>query len=453
MNRMRRGKLLEKMIIRSGQPLAGQISVSSAKNAVLPVIAASILGTERKSVIREVPALIDVYTIVEVLRSLQIKVHYDNGNLHINANQDLTTEAPYEYVRKMRASVLVMGPLLARCGQAKVALPGGCAIGSRPIDLHLKGFEALGASIEIGKGYVEAKVNGRLKGNKIYLDIPSVGATENIMMAATLAEGETVIEHAAQEPEIIDLAKYLNRMGAKIQGAGTDKIRIQGVESMIGAEHSIMPDRIEAGTHMIAAAITRSDIMIDRAKVDYLGPLVSLLEEMGVTINPTKTGVEVLASDRQLKSVDVTTMPYPGFPTDLQPQMMALLLTTKGSSVVKETVFENRFMHVDEFKKMNAKIRIDGRSAIVTGGAKLSGTKVSATDLRAGAALILAGLVADGYSEIYELEHIDRGYENILGKYVSLGADIVRLNEKGEEIEHSEVPAIQLKLSQPSFVS
>lgn len=425
---------MEKIVVHGGRPLTGNIRVSGAKNAVLPVIAASILGQTGKSIINEVPALDDVFTIIEVLKSLNVHTNYANGQLIVDASERLNTEAHYEYVRKMRASVLVMGPLLARNGHAKVSLPGGCAIGSRPIDQHLKGFEALGATITLENGCVEAHVDGRLTGNKIYLDIPSVGATENILMAATLAKGTTVIENAAEEPEIVDLANYLNAMGAKIRGAGTGTIRIEGVEELQGCHHTIIPDRIEAGTYMIAAAITRSNLFVEGAILQHLYPLVAKLTEMGVEIIEKDEGLQVNASDRTLKAVDVKTMPHPGFPTDLQPQMMALLLTADDDSVITETVFENRFMHVEEFKRMNADIKIEGRSAFLSGATQFQGAKVTSSDLRAGAALILAGLIADGHTEVYGLQHIDRGYDDIVGKLIACGANILRYDAEGKEV-------------------
>jgi UDP-N-acetylglucosamine 1-carboxyvinyltransferase len=441
---------LDKIIVRGGKRLAGSIRVSGAKNAVLPIIAASILGENTKSIIDEVPTLDDVFTISEVLRNLNVHVAFDQGRLIVDATNELLTEAPYEYVHKMRASVLVMGPLLARTGKAKVALPGGCAIGSRPIDQHLKGFEALGASIHLGNGFVEASVEGRLKGARLYLDTPSVGATENILMAATLAEGITIIENAAAEPEIVDLSLYLNSMGAKIQGAGTGTIRIEGVSALRGATHTVMPDRIEAGTYMIAAAMTRSNLFIEGAISHHLSPLISKLQEMGIEIQDNEEGVHVLAEGKNLTSVDVKTMPHPGFPTDLQPQMMALLCTVKGSSVLTETVFENRFMHVEEFKRMNAQIKIEDRSAFLEGETVFQGTKVSATDLRAGAALILCGLIAEGDTEINALHHIDRGYDGIVGKLVAIGADIERISEAAEKAKEDSV-VTNIKVSQASF--
>lgn len=446
---------MEKIIVRGGKRLSGEIRVSGAKNAVLPIIAASILGEKGKSVIDEVSALDDVFTISEVLQHLNIDVTWKKGTLIVDATKELVAEAPYEFVRKMRASVLVMGPLLARKGKATVAIPGGCAIGSRPIDQHLKGFEALGAQIKLGNGYVEAQVEGRLQGAKIYLDFPSVGATENIMMAATLAEGTSTIENAAQEPEIVDLANYLNAMGAKIKGAGTDTIRIVGVNSLSGAQHSVIPDRIEAGTYMIAAAMTKSNLVIEGAISEHLYPLISKLREMGVEVIQHEESIQINAENATLKAVDIKTLPHPGFPTDLQPQMMALLSIATGSSIIRETVFENRYMHVEEFKRMNANIKVEGTSnAILQGATTFKGAKVTATDLRAGAALILAGLVAEGPTEIGGLHHIDRGYEDIVGKLRACGADIERIGKQGEEVESKEntsESSHSLKTSQASF--
>ncbi|WP_349408806.1 UDP-N-acetylglucosamine 1-carboxyvinyltransferase [Pseudalkalibacillus sp. SCS-8] len=425
---------MEKIIVRGGRRLEGSVKVEGAKNAVLPVIAASILASKGTSTISEVPALADVYTIQEVLRHLNIDVAYENNEIKVDASRTLKTEAPFEYVRKMRASFLVMGPLLARVGVARIALPGGCAIGSRPIDQHLKGFEAMGAEVKIGNGFIEAKKEGRLQGAKIYLDFPSVGATENIMMAAALAEGTTIIENVAKEPEIECLATYLNAMGAKVYGAGTGTLRIEGVEEMHGAHHQVIADRIEAGTFMVAAAITGGDVTITNAQQEHLRPLVAKLEEMGVSVSETAEGVRIVGPET-LKPVDIKTMPHPGFPTDLQSQMMALLLAAKGTSVITETVFENRFMHVEEFRRMNGDIKIEGRSAVVNGPAKLQGAEVAATDLRAGAALIVAGLIADGYTRVTELQHLDRGYVDFTGKLARLGADIERVNDEQEEIE------------------
>ncbi|WP_047150809.1 UDP-N-acetylglucosamine 1-carboxyvinyltransferase [Aneurinibacillus tyrosinisolvens] len=420
---------MDKIIVRGGQRLSGKVRVHGAKNAVLPIIAASILAEDGASTIHEVPGLDDVFTISEVMKALNVDIQYNQESeiLTVNAQKLSAVEAPYEWVRKMRASFLVMGPLLARKGKAKIPLPGGCAIGTRGIDQHLKGFEAMGAKVEIGQGYIDARVEGRLKGTKIYLDIPSVGATENIMMAATMAEGTTTIENVAQEPEIVDLANYLNAMGARVRGAGTGTIRIEGVNRLTGAVHNVIPDRIEAGTFMVAAAITRGDIIIENAIIDHLKPVVAKLREMGVSIEEVDDGVRVYA-EKELKCVDVKTLPHPGFPTDMQSQFMAMMLSAAGTSLITETVFENRFMHVDEFKRMGAKIKIDGRTSIVEGGVRLTGAKVKATDLRAGAALILAGLISEGETEVTELHHVDRGYVDIVSKLKALGADIERYN-------------------------
>ncbi|WP_066369345.1 UDP-N-acetylglucosamine 1-carboxyvinyltransferase [Neobacillus fumarioli] len=422
---------MEKIIVRGGQRLNGTVKVEGAKNAVLPVLAATLLASDGKSVIRDVPTLSDVYTINEVLRNLHAEVSFVNNTVVVNASRELKEEAPFEYVRKMRASVLVMGSLLARNGRARVALPGGCAIGSRPIDQHLKGFEAMGATVKVGNGFIEAEVKGRLKGAKIYLDFPSVGATENIMMAATLAKGTTIIENAAKEPEIVDLANFLNKMGAKVRGAGTGTLRIEGVDVLFGAEHTIIPDRIEAGTFMVAAAITRGNVLVKGAVPEHLSSLIAKMEEMGVTITEEEDGVRVIGPE-QLKAVDIKTMPHPGFPTDMQSQMMALLLCAEGTSMITETVFENRFMHVEEFRRMNADIKIEGRSVILNGPCNLQGAEVAATDLRAAAALILTGLVAEGITRVTELKHLDRGYVNFHEKLALLGADIERVSEPDE---------------------
>lgn len=429
---------MEKIIVRGGKRLNGTVRVEGAKNAVLPIIAAALLASDGKNVLSEVPVLSDVYTINEVLRHLNAEVVFENNQVTIDSSKELNIEAPFEYVRKMRASVQVMGPLLARNGRARIALPGGCAIGSRPIDQHLKGFEAMGAKVQVGNGFVEAYVEGELKGAKIYLDFPSVGATENIMSAATLAKGTTILENAAKEPEIVDLANFLNAMGAKVRGAGTGTIRIEGVDKLYGANHSIIPDRIEAGTFMVAAAITGGDILIENAVPEHLRSITAKMEEMGVKIIEENEGVRVIGPDK-LKAVDIKTMPHPGFPTDMQSQMMALLLQADGTSMITETVFENRFMHVEEFRRMNADIKIEGRSFIMNGPNSLQGAEVAATDLRAAAALILAGLVSEGYTRVTELKHLDRGYVNFHKKLAALGATIERVNEKVEEVKEQEV--------------
>ncbi|ALQ70775.1 UDP-N-acetylglucosamine 1-carboxyvinyltransferase [Bacillus cereus] len=429
---------MEKIIVRGGKRLNGTVRVEGAKNAVLPIIAAALLASDGKNVLSEVPVLSDVYTINEVLRHLNAEVVFENNQVTIDASKELNIEAPFEYVRKMRASVQVMGPLLARNGRARIALPGGCAIGSRPIDQHLKGFEAMGAKVQVGNGFVEAYVEGELKGAKIYLDFPSVGATENIMSAATLAKGTTILENAAKEPEIVDLANFLNAMGAKVRGAGTGTIRIEGVDKLYGANHSIIPDRIEAGTFMVAAAITGGDILIENAVPEHLRSITAKMEEMGVKVIEENEGVRVIGPDK-LKAVDIKTMPHPGFPTDMQSQMMALLLQADGTSMITETVFENRFMHVEEFRRMNADIKIEGRSVIMNGPNSLQGAEVGATDLRAAAALILAGLVSEGYTRVTELKHLDRGYVDFHKKLAALGATIERVNEKVEEVKEQEV--------------
>ncbi|MBC3535899.1 UDP-N-acetylglucosamine 1-carboxyvinyltransferase [Megasphaera hominis] len=418
---------MEKLVIRGGKPLEGTVRVSGAKNAVLPIIVASMLGTT-ESVLTEIPKLDDVHTVCEVISSLGVHIsQLEEGTLVIDASQLTSTAAPYDLVRRMRASFLVMGPLLARKGRAKISLPGGCSIGARPIDLHLKAFEAMGAVIHLENGDIEASVEGGLKGAQIYLDFPSVGATENVLMAASLAEGKTVLENAAEEPEIVDLATYLNSMGANIRGAGTNVIRIEGVKELHGATHAVIPDRIEAGTFMVGAAMTGGNVYVENALSEHLKPLVAKLKEVGATVEEDIDGIRVIGH-KPLRPADIKTLPYPGFPTDMQAQFMALTTICEGTSVITETVFENRFMHVDEFKRMGAKIRIEGRSAIVEGVAKLKGADVNATDLRAGAALVLAGLVAEGKTKVGYLYHIDRGYDNLVQKLQRLGADIVRVN-------------------------
>lgn len=419
---------MEKLIVKGGNRLVGAVKTSGAKNAVLPIIAASILGTT-PSHLDEVPMLEDVHTISEVLKCLGLAVEcsQEKNVLDIDSTEITSYEAPYELVRTMRASFLVMGPLLARIGKARISMPGGCAIGARPIDIHLKGFEALGVKIEQGHGYIEASAPEGLKGTSIYFDFPSVGATENIMMAASLAEGTTILENAAEEPEIVDLANYLNKMGAKIRGAGTDTIRIEGVEKLHGADYTIIPDRIEAGTYMIAAAMTGGDIVVENVLPEHQKPLIAKLREAGAVVEEDIDKVRVIGKN-PLKAVSIKTLPYPGFPTDMQAQMMAMMVIAEGRSKVTETVFENRFMHVVELNRMGAQISTEGRSAVIDGPCKLTGCDVRATDLRAGAAMILAGLVAEGTTRIGDLHHIDRGYENIVAKLKNLGADIERVD-------------------------
>lgn len=419
---------MEKLIVKGGNRLVGAVKTSGAKNAVLPIIAASILGTTPTH-LDEVPMLEDVHTISEVLKCLGLSVECspEKNVLDIDSTEITSYEAPYELVRTMRASFLVMGPLLARIGKARISMPGGCAIGARPIDIHLKGFEALGVKIEQGHGYIEASAPEGLKGTSIYFDFPSVGATENIMMAASLAEGTTILENAAEEPEIVDLANYLNKMGAKIRGAGTDTIRIEGVDKLHGADYTIIPDRIEAGTYMIAAAMTGGDVVVENVLPEHQKPLIAKLREAGAVVEEDIDKVRVIGKN-PLKAVSIKTLPYPGFPTDMQAQMMAMMVIAEGRSKVTETVFENRFMHVVELNRMGAQISTEGRSAVIDGPCKLTGCDVRATDLRAGAAMILAGLVAEGTTRIGDLHHIDRGYENIVAKLKNMGADIERVD-------------------------
>lgn len=390
------------------------------------------LGTTQ-STLTEIPKLADVHTVCDVIASLGVHIeHPERDTLVIDAHELTSTTAPYDLVRRMRASFLVMGPLLARKGRAQISLPGGCSIGARPIDLHLKAFEAMGAVINLENGDIEATAPNGLKGAQIYLDFPSVGATENILMAASMADGKTVLENAAEEPEIVDLATYLNSMGANIRGAGTNVIRIEGVKELHGANHTVIPDRIEAGTFMVGAAMTQGNVFVENAISEHLKPLISKLKEVGAEVQEEIDGIRVIGHE-PLRPADIKTLPYPGFPTDMQAQFMALTTICQGTSVVTETVFENRFMHVDEFKRMGAKIRIEGRSAIVEGVPRLKGASVNATDLRAGAALVLAGLVAEGETEVGYLYHIDRGYDNLVLKLQRLGADIVRVNIEEEE--------------------
>lgn len=420
---------MEKLIIHGGHELHGRVKISGAKNAVLPIIAATLLAQDKPCVLDEVPYLNDVCTIAEVLRQLGAKVDFNRQQhtLFVDSTVLKTVDAPYDLVRKMRASFVIMGPLLARYGKAKISMPGGCAIGTRPIDLHLKGFEALGAEIEIGHGFISATAPNGLKGTSIYLDFPSVGATENIIMAACMAEGQTILENAAQEPEIIDLANFLNIMGAKIRGAGTNVIKITGVPKLIGHNYTIIPDRIEAGTYMVAVAMTGGDIYIENAISEHLKPVIAKLNEAGVKIEEDIDGIRVSGNKRP-KAIDIKTLPYPGFPTDMQAQFMAMLTIADGTGLVTETVFENRFMHVDELKRMGACIKVDGRTSIVEGVPSLNGCQVKATDLRAGAAMVLAGLVANGETEVSYIHHIDRGYDNLVEKLCGLGADICRVD-------------------------
>ncbi|QOR33774.1 UDP-N-acetylglucosamine 1-carboxyvinyltransferase [Clostridium sp. 'deep sea'] len=410
--------------IYGGHRLHGELTVSGSKNACLPALAATILapGISR---LESVPDLADVHTMIELLSSLGCKIRREGNAVIVDAHNITSTETPYNLVRRMRASVLIMGALLSRTGHAKVAMPGGCAIGTRPIDLHLKGFKALGVNITENYGCIEGKISGKLRGATVYLDFPSVGATENLMMLAATTSGVTIIENAAREPEIIDLANMINSMGAHINGAGTPTIRITGVQKLHPTNHRIIPDRIEAGTYMVASAITQGNIVIKNVLPHHLCPVMAKLRETGVRINDYGEALQVIGPS-EIISTDINTLPYPGFPTDMQAQMMALMTLGKGVSVVSETVFENRFMHVNELCRMGAKIRTDGNKAVVKGVKKLYGVKVQSSDLRAGAALVLAGLVAEGTTQVSGVNHIDRGYEHFESKLRNVGANITR---------------------------
>lgn len=415
---------MEKIVVEKSPPLHGKVRVSGAKNAALPILAASLLGTE-DIILEDVPNLKDVEIMCEVLKSLGSEVVYlDTNTIKINSKDLNNFETKYDLMNKMRASFLVMGPLLTRLGKTKNSLPGGCAIGARPIDLHLKGFRALGAEVLQDEDNVFAHTE-KLIGNMVYLDFPSVGATENIMMAATMAQGETIIDNAAMEPEIVDLSNFLNKLGADIRGAGTSTIKIRGVQHLGGARHSIIPDRIEAGTLMVGAAISKGDVIVENVITSHMKPVSAKLRECGCTVEEDVDCIRVIGNDH-LKAIDIKTMPYPGFPTDMQAQFMALMTVLEGTSTVIETVFENRFMHVEELKKMGADITVEERAATIEGKDKLFGAEVKATDLRAGAALVLAGIVAEGKTIIDEIYHIDRGYDRIEEKFRKLGANIYR---------------------------
>ncbi|MGV1213615.1 UDP-N-acetylglucosamine 1-carboxyvinyltransferase [Enterococcus faecium] len=419
---------MEEIIVRGGNQLNGTVRIEGAKNAVLPILAASLLAEEGIATLDNVPILSDVFTMNQVIRHLNVDVDFDEqkNQVTIDASRQLEIEAPYEYVSQMRASIVVMGPLLARNGHAKVAMPGGCAIGKRPIDLHLKGFQALGAKIIQKNGYIEA-IADELIGNTIYLDFPSVGATQNIMMAAVKAKGTTIIENVAREPEIVDLANILNKMGAQVYGAGTETMRIEGVDHLHAVNHSIVQDRIEAGTFMVAAAMTQGNVLIADAISEHNRPLISKLIEMGAEIIEEEGGVRVIGP-KHILPTDVKTMPHPGFPTDMQAQMTAIQLVAEGTSVVTETVFENRFQHLEEMRRMNAHVKIDGNVAIMDGNHELQGAEVYATDLRAAAALVLAGLKANGITRVRNLNYLDRGYYNFHIKLQQLGADVERVD-------------------------
>ena len=426
---------MDKIIIQGGSnPLVGSVKIEGAKNAVLPLLAATILAKTGKTTLTNVPVLSDVFTMNNVVRGLNTKVTFEQeeNKITVDATQPLSEEAPYKYVSKMRASIVVLGPILARNGHAKVSMPGGCTIGSRPIDLHLKGLEAMGAEIKQTAGFIEAKAD-QLHGAHIYMDFPSVGATQNIMMAATLADGVTVIENAAREPEIVDLAVLLNKMGAKVRGAGTETLTITGVKELSGTSHSVVQDRIEAGTFMVAAAMTGGNVLVRDAIWEHNRPLIAKLMEMGVSVTEEDEGIRIRSDLSKLKAVNVKTLPHPGFPTDMQAQFTALMTVAKGESTMIETVFENRFQHLEEMRRMGLHSEIMRDTARIVGGQALQGAEVMSTDLRASAALILTGLVADGETKVGQLTHLDRGYYQFHKKLANLGANIKRVKEEDDE--------------------
>ena len=424
--------VLDKIIIEGGNTrLQGEVVIEGAKNAVLPLLAATILPEEGKTILTNVPILSDVFTMNNVVRGLNIQVDFDEANnkIEVDASGDILDIAPYEYVSKMRASIVVLGPILARNGHAKVSMPGGCTIGSRPIDLHFKGLEAMGAKITQSGGDITATVDGKLKGTTIYMDFPSVGATQNLMMAATLADGVTTIENVAREPEIVDLAMLLNKMGANVRGAGTETLTITGVDNLHGTDHDVVQDRIEAGTFMVATAMTSGNVLIKDAIWEHNRPLISKLIEMGVTVIDEEDGIRVIADTSKLKPVTVKTLPHPGFPTDMQAQFTALMSVVDGESTMIETVFENRFQHLEEMRRMGLQSEILRDTAMIHGGKELQGAPVMSTDLRASAALILTGMVARGTTTVGKLVHLDRGYYKFHEKLAELGANIKRVSE------------------------
>ncbi|RRA50976.1 UDP-N-acetylglucosamine 1-carboxyvinyltransferase [Streptococcus agalactiae] len=422
---------MDKIIVEGGQTqLQGQVVIEGAKNAVLPLLAATILPSQGKTLLTNVPILSDVFTMNNVVRGLGIQVDFncDKKEILVDASGDILDVAPYEFVSQMRASIVVLGPILARNGHAKVSMPGGCTIGSRPIDLHLKGLEAMGATITQNGGDITAQAE-KLKGANIYMDFPSVGATQNLMMAATLASGTTTIENAAREPEIVDLAQLLNKMGAKVKGAGTETLTIIGVDALHGTEHDVVQDRIEAGTFMVAAAMTSGNVLVKDAIWEHNRPLISKLMEMGVEVSEEEDGIRVKADTKKLKPVTVKTLPHPGFPTDMQAQFTALMAVVNGESTMIETVFENRFQHLEEMRRMGLQTEILRDTAMIHGGRALQGAPVMSTDLRASAALILAGMVAQGQTVVGQLTHLDRGYYQFHEKLAALGANIKRVSE------------------------
>ncbi|GAB6159098.1 UDP-N-acetylglucosamine 1-carboxyvinyltransferase [Desulfotomaculum varum] len=416
---------MSKLIIAGGYPLHGKVRISGAKNASLAILCGALLA-EDEVVLENVPDISDVRILLEILGTMGVKVRWlEEDTVSLRSPQQITEEAPYELVKQLRASNLLLGPMLARYGRASVSLPGGCNIGVRPMDLHFKGLVSLGAQLNLERGCIQG-ISRRLAGNRVYLDFPSVGATENIMMAACLAEGQTVIENAAKEPEIVDLANFLNALGARVRGAGTDLIKIEGMPSLKGGRYSVIPDRIEAGTFMVAAAATRGDVLLENVIPRHLEPLSAKLREANVEVWEGEDTIHIRAMDLQPKSIDIKTMPYPGFPTDMQSQMMSFLSTVPGTSIIIENIFENRFRVADELKRMGANIKVEGRMAVIEGVPSLQGTKVKASDLRAGAALVISGLMAQGETEISNVNYIDRGYANLEQKLTSLGARIRR---------------------------
>ena len=425
---------MDKIIVKGGHTkLQGEVEIEGAKNAVLPLLAATLLASEGEVALRNVPILSDVFMMNNLVDHLGVDITFDQEEKQIiaKAGAEIKTTAPYEYVSKMRASIVVMGPILARNGQARVSMPGGCSIGSRPIDLHLRGFEQMGAVITQNAGYIEAKAD-KLKGAHIYLDFPSVGATQNLILAATLAEGTTTLENAAREPEIVDLANLLNKMGANVKGAGTDTVIIKGVDKMHGAHHAVVQDRIEAGTFIVAAAMTQGNVLIKDAIAEHNRPLISKLSEMGVSFVVEERGLRVIGPE-QLKPTSVKTLPHPGFPTDMQSQMTAAQAVAKGESVMVETVFENRFQHLEEMRRMGLEVDITRNTALIQGNSNLQGAAVKSTDLRASAALILLGLVAKGQTTVRKLSHLDRGYYKFHEKLSALGATIERVHDEDGE--------------------
>ena len=418
---------MDHFIIQGGTPLSGEVTISGAKNAALPILFAALLA-DSKSCFSNVPKLRDITTTEALLKELGAEVSWQDGNLFVDGGTVDKILAPYELVKQMRASVLALGPLLARFGKAQVSLPGGCAIGARPVDIHIQGMRRMGAQIDVENGYIHAHVDGRLQGAEIFMDTVSVGATENLLMAATLAQGKTVLENAAREPEISDLAKYLNNMGAKITGAGTSRIEIEGVERLGGCEHAILPDRIETGTFLVAAAMAKGDILCKNTDYHSLEPVIEKLREANAHIEVTDNSIYLDMRDRELKAVNIKTTPHPGFPTDMQAQFTALNVVANGSATITETIFENRFMHVPELQRMGANIRLEGNTAFVGDSPKLSGAQVMATDLRASASLILTGIIAEGETRVDRIYHVDRGYEHIEDKLSALGANIKRVS-------------------------